>query len=663
MRLIFLSFSLLLSATSLGALQAQSLQLRKANNLFKDASYQDAIFLYEKLLKKKDSVEAKVQLGATYFKLNQPKEAAYWYGQVFDALDDYQAYEYGNSLKILGKIEQAKAVFLQIPPSKELAIKKQLESCEKYSFLSTNPNIYTVRILNINTPKSDFAPVFYKDGLVFTTKTPINNLPNAATIFSLFKADMIDKSPMAFEQPTPFFKQKRQYIQQKNYIQPTTIAFSSSFDTIYFTGSSYTLKNNKSLINNGLQIYQQYKTADQETWEVPTLLPFNKETDTFAHPTLTEDGKTMYVVADIPGGYGSTDIYVTSQSNGSWTKLENLGPKINTSGRETFPFISSDNILYFSSDTHAGLGGLDVFYSKNIIGKQWTIPENLRPPINTPYDDFGFIIDEKQKSGYFSSNRAGGQGKDDIYYFATANSIIAGTTVCQLKGKVSSENGKRLKNVKITVQNQKTGESQVTRTERDGTYQVQLLTDASYTLTMEQAFCLTHTQELNLDKERIKEVNVNLYQFEIKDTKTNTLNNPIRIVSNSKNLYENFSVPTIDPIYYDLVNHTVCDNQERTIGDLVFFLQTNPSVVMEIGVHTSSRGAAITNKEIALQRAQNLAQYLINRGIPSKQLVAIGYGETEIINHCTDNVPCSDIEHAVNNRTEFIVKKYLLNDF
>ena len=191
-----------------------------------------------------------------------------------------------------------------------------------------------------------------------------------------------------------------------------SVAFSPDGKTLASGSSDKTVK---------LKLYRLVYLPNENRWgdQLIEAVPFNDREYSVGHAALTADGQTLYFASDKPGGYGGVDIYksVRDQS-GNWAAPTNLGPSINTSGDEMFPFVSNDGTLYFSSNGHLGLGGLDVFSATAVSTKEgWSAPENLGFPINTNSDDFGYIIDKENKNGYFVSNRAGGKGDDDIYKF------------------------------------------------------------------------------------------------------------------------------------------------------------------------------------------------------------------------------------------------------
>ncbi len=411
---------------------SQSSKLKKANKLFEKFSYPEAAEAYKKILANRDVDEAKLKLAECYRKMNLPVEAEYWYEQVIDLpiSDDINKLWYGLALKSNGKCELARDVFLeyaQLVPADSRGL-RLVESCDKEEYFRQDPGIYQIVNLPINSSSSDFAPAYYDEGLVFSSSRGGKNQFKeynwtGENFLDLFytKANNPD-DPKALTDPK-VFKGKH-----NSWMHEGTAAFSQDGNLMFFTRNNY-IKGKQGFDNNNqvnLKIFQARKEG--EKWVDVVPLPFNSDFYSVGHPTLSEDAKTLYFTSDMPGGYGETDIYVSFREGNKWSAPENLGPEINTEGKEMFPFIHSDGTLYFSSDALPGLGGLDVFSSKK-DRNVWSRPENLRAFINSNFDDLGFIINEEKETGYFTSNRPGGMGDDDIYGFTRTAYRINGVVV------------------------------------------------------------------------------------------------------------------------------------------------------------------------------------------------------------------------------------------
>ena len=430
------SLLMLLLCISTVALQAQDPRLKKANQMFDEFSFPEAAEQYKKILSKSDDIpEAKIQLAECYRLMNMPVEAEYWFEQVVDLPESepVHKYYYGLSLKANGKFDQARQMFMeyaQLVPADSRGL-RQVEACEQANYFLTDPGIYEVSLAaNVNSEKGDFGPAFFKEGIVYASESNVKSSDQIynwteAPFLDLFYAEQDGDNPSALGKPE-IFKGK-----VTSWLHEGTVTFTEDNQTMYFTRNSYNkgkigYDSEEKIKTVNLQIYRSKANGDK--WGDVQGVSFNNDDYSVGHPALSADGQALYFVSDMPGGYGMTDIYVSYKNGEDWGTPENLGPEINTEGEEMFPYIAKDGTLYFASDALPGLGGLDIFSSSYDDGI-WTAPENLRYPINTNGDDFAFIIDEENEKGYFSSNRPGGKGNDDIYSFAKLKNIMTGVVV------------------------------------------------------------------------------------------------------------------------------------------------------------------------------------------------------------------------------------------
>ncbi|MCB0515769.1 MAG: OmpA family protein [Chitinophagales bacterium] len=415
--------------------QAQKGKLKKANKLYEQFAYPEAAELYKKYLAKNQDPQAVINLADCYRFMNQPAEAEYWFEQVMrlPEYDPIHKLYYGMALKMNGKCDIARAVFLeyaQLVPADTRGL-RMAESCDKEEYFLQDPGTYELKLTNINSDESDFGPAFYQNGLVFASargnkyKENIYNWTQAPFLDLYFAERLSTTDPSQFGKVEPFKGQANTVLHEG------TVTFSKDGNTMFFTRNNFYKgvkgKDSDNTIN--LKIYSATKEGEN-SWGNIQDMPFNSDEYSVGHPSLSADGQALYFVSNMPGGYGEEDIYVSYKQGNTWSAPENLGPEINTEGREMFPFIHEDGTLFFSSDALPGLGGLDVFSSHKDNGI-WTAPENLRSPINTNFDDFGFILDSKKEFGYLASNRAGGRGDhdDDMYSFTRTSFMLNGIVV------------------------------------------------------------------------------------------------------------------------------------------------------------------------------------------------------------------------------------------
>lgn len=426
-----------------GMVNAEKPIVKVGDWYFKQFDYTKAILFYERALKKDQAnVYVKQKMADSYRLTNDWVKAEPFYADLAKAenANAINKLYYAEALRANQKYADAKVYYKQymdVVPA-DNSIKERLNGIDKVEELSKDKGFYDVKNMDkINSKFSDFGVSLFKDTGIFFCS---NRYPDAYVvhkdrwthgnflqIYQAFKDDtsagnistcalMHGRQPnKKFHEGTSSYVEKMQelYIDRSNYNGKRA-----------FTAADKTVK---------LKIYRIGWLNDQNRWgdEVVEAVTFNDKEYSVSHPTVTKDGKTLYFASDKPGGYGGVDIYIsTREIGGAWGTPVNLGPKVNTSADDMFPFIAEDNTLYFASSGHTGLGGLDVFSSTMVkTGNKltnWTEPENLGYPINTNADDFGYVIQKDNKKGYFCSNREGGQGDDDIYSFVKKGVILNG---------------------------------------------------------------------------------------------------------------------------------------------------------------------------------------------------------------------------------------------
>lgn len=429
---------LLLLCFVTATVSAQDNRTKKANDLFDKFSFPDAAEAYKKILAKEDVAEAKTKLADCYRFMNMPVEAEYWYEQVVQLSESepIHKYYYGMALKSNGKFEEAKQQFLQyaqLVPADTRGL-RQVEACEQATYFMTDPGIYQITLANsVNSDKADFGPTFYKEGIIYASE---ENVKNNEMEYNWREQPFLDLfyAKKEGENPSQLAKGETFKGSVNTYLHEGTLTFTNDFSTMYFTRNSYYrgrigYDTEEKLKTVNLQIFEGKAEGDNDKFGSIKSMPFNNDDYSVGHPALSADGQALYFVSDMPGGYGGTDLYVSYKNGDSWGQPENIGPEINTEGNEMFPFVAKDGMLFFASDALPGLGGLDLFSTKQLSDGTWSQAENLRYPINTNADDFALIIDEKNENGYFSSNRPGGKGDDDIYSFTRLNNIMTGIVV------------------------------------------------------------------------------------------------------------------------------------------------------------------------------------------------------------------------------------------
>lgn len=608
---------------------------------------------------------------------NQTTAAEVWYGKALEYTEDPEVtFRYAEMMKSNGKYDAANKLFkeysLQKPTERAKASAQIQASKQAIEWLKTPAN-YKVRNLQaLNSAASDFSPVPYLDDqLVFTSARP---------------EAMGNTYGWTGEKYTDLFVAKR----QKNNTFATAVAFGDSINTNYNEGVVsfspdykeiyFTACGSPSEKDDFCQIYHTSKNESGK-WKLPEpVFLFQSDTINVGQPCLAYGGTQLFFSADAPGGFGDKDLYVvTKQQNGKWTEPKNLGPEINTNGYEGFPNISTDGKLYFASNGHAGMGGLDVFVATLSKDGKWRDVQNLRYPINSSSDDFGLVfepylraelMDSVEQIGYFSSTRPGGKGNDDIYQLILPVPIKVDTPILIPKPiptppkKPETAYMLRVSVLQNVLSNPNDPNSPITGStalpeaivqvlgldpesniskrlvaNNKGVIEMPIERAIDYRITASQASYFTKTEQTTTKgKDKLKQndtvwVQVNMLLEKIYQKKEIVLQN----------------------IYYDLDKADIRDDAKPTLNQLARVLKENPNIRIELGSNTDSRGSDKYNLTLSQLRAQSAVNYLVSQGIEAGRMAARGYGETQLTNRCANGVDCTEEEHQQNRRTTFKV--------
>jgi len=652
------------------SLTAQNALLKKANKLYDQGAYPRAAQLYKQVLQKNKTPEAVIKIANCYRLTKKFAEAEYWYAEAVKQanVDVTHIYHYGMMLKANGKYKEALIVFKEYNQKMPTDTRGewQMTACSKADYFLKDPGIYKVSPINQNTRLADFGTSFYKEGVVYASEA---NVPTNGEVYdrrnapflALFYSKQINDDPALLGTPQSLMGDANSNLHEG------VVTFSSDFQTMFFTGNTtYKSKKKKRMKIVRLHIYEVQKKENVNEWGEKKHFPYNNPNHSVGHPSLSYDGKTMYFVSDMPGGYGGTDIYVTYKTNGKWDYPINLGPKINTEGNEMFPFISETNRLYFSSDALPGLGGLDVFSSTQLDDDNWDTAVNLRYPINSNGDDFGFIIDESNDKGYFSSNREGGKGDDDIYAFQrkiNETKPVKTAVKCVVEGIVSDKaTGKPLSGVTVKLMNTNTNTQFITSA--NGRYRFTIDNNNDYTLFATKSYYFTEVNHISTRGRDCSSPILQNMELDIRMSRVpgvsddGIFDQPIKIVDRGNNSHPDLPLPELNPIYYDLDQSYIRPDAQVELDKVVAFMKSNPKLIIELGSHTDSRGSSEYNQNLSNERAQAAIRYIIGQGVNPNNIKGKGFGETQILNRCTDGVTCSEDEHQFNRRTEFIIIGY-----
>lgn len=629
---------MLLSLSALNAV-GQNKKEVKADTKYENTAYVDAIDIYTKLAESGyESENLYTKLGNANYFSGKYQEAAKWYGKLFELTTDVEPeifFRYSVSLKSIGEIEKANQYLLKFHEANKTDSRGTMfkENPDYIQDINSINNRFSYQLANFNTSYSDFGVAFWQNSLVFTSATPIRgphkdiSTWDGQPFFTLFSLNDEKMSRL-----------KDLYSR----FHVSNAVFTKDGTVVYFTQNN--IVKDQSAKEVHVSTLKLYKAIyDGKKWTDITELPFNGNGYSCAHPALSPDEKTLYFSSDMPGSIGESDIYKVAiyNNHSSYSSPVNLGKPINTEAKENFPFVSKDGILYFSSNGHLGLGGLDLF-QYNLEDPNATV-ENLGPGINTAFDDFNIFIKNDLKSGYFSSNRPGGVGYDDIYEI---------TDIIPLKPYEQTFYGKvferladtGIPDAKVTVYNDDFQALNSTFTKPDGSYSNLVVGgnpgDVVFIRAEHPDYITDEVTVILPEKAGEKKVNL-------------ILDKKVVEVKKGDDLAKIFEIENI--IYFDFNKFEINKGAEVELAKVFEVLKQYPTMKLDVRSHTDSRGTNEYNQKLSDHRAKATIDWLVNHGIDRSRLTGRGYGETMLVNHCSDGVECSDELHQLNRRSEFII--------
>lgn len=632
---------IILLLLSVGLTLAQEGKIKRANEDFENYAFMDAIASYEDLVKEGYSDEEIFKkLGNANYVNAQYKKASEWYGKLIQLHNvtikpDY-LYRYAQSLKSLGKYTESDLWMQKLKNVKsddQRAIKYAAQ--ENYlDAIKRNSGRYILKNLVINSASSDFAPSFYRKQLVFSTArdTGITSRNihtwNKDSFLNLYCTDVLEDGELV--QSKAFSKK----LNTKSH--ESSSVFTKDGKTIYFTRNNS--RNGRfTRDSEGVSRLNVFRAKYVEgMWKNITKLPFNSDDYSVAHPALSEDEKTLYFSSDMPGTFGASDIFkVSINEDSSFGTPENLGHEVNTEARETFPFVNG-NILYFSSDGHPGLGGLDVFATKLDNTSRQVI--NLGAPLNGTQDDFSYIVNYGK--GYFSSNREGGIGSDDIYYFVE-NEPLKFQCISPITGVVKNkETGGPLYTSKVILLSDENIVVEV-ETNDQGVFKLEI-------------DCNKEKYSVVASKRGYQSINIDFEVVHGKPIKLELLlpHEKPQVAQIGTNLLKHLKLQSI---YFDLDKSDIRKDAQLKMEKVTNYLKENPEIKISIESHTDAKASTTYNHRLSARRAKATRDYLIGLGISSDRLSYKGFGEKYLVNDCKRWQNCSVIENQKNRRSEIIV--------
>ncbi len=623
MKKIFLILSFVFVSTI--SVKAQDSQTAWADKLFKRFEYLDASKEYLKLVGtgiKQNYIYN--QLAESYYNMFNTTEAIKWYALSLTQPQEAETYfKYAQMLKASGRYEEANAqmaIFASKNPKDIRAI-----------LFNQNPNyipkllikqkVFNLQPVTINSDYSDFGPKLANDNtLYFSSSRKISKKKTGwkeESYLDVYQATLLDNDSLSA--PTE--------VEDINTIwHDGPACVSSDGNTIYFSRDSRVIDDYEDIKNIKTKFSQMYlfkATKVNNKWTEAKQLPFNNKSYSISNPSISIDGKTLYFNSNMPGGIGGNDIWKVDVSEGDvYGTPVNLGSKINTEGNEQFPYITDDNVLYFSSDSRQGLGGLDVYF---INLSKTEDAQNLGKPVNSEKDDFSFSFNTKRNLGFFSSNR---EESDDLY--------IA-KPLCNVESTIhvtNSVTGVALEGATVVILDDKKNIIETKISDVNGNVD----------------FILECNTEYNL---QVAKEGFESGVFNIAKNKGGKL-----IVPAPLNPIEVIIKPTeivLNPIYFEFNKSNITQEGAFELDKLVQVMKANDKLVIFAKSHTDNRGSDVYNMNLSERRAKSTVQYVLSKGIAASRISGKGFGESEPKADCKET--CTEEEHAQNRRSEFLIVK------
>lgn len=629
---------------------------RLAEEYYLKYEYARAANLYKRMAERKQVKTVTLErLAESYRKINDYARAANWYARLLERGDAHPqtGLHYADMLKCQGRYDEAKAAYLlyaqKAGQSKMLS--DRIAGCDAAPKWMEDPVMGSItNITRLNTGYSDWGATFYPGGIIFMSDSLWRDLllpdsrenkklygRNKHPYFKLYLADTNSYGNVYISDLSPAFNQFLYHI--------GPVTFDSTFQTAYFTvtdpaprisaaekeryGFGLTIHGNRRL-----ELFISRKDT-QGVWQQPASFPYNNPAAySIGHAALSNDGRVLYFASDMPGGHGGTDIWYSElQPEGHWGSPQNCGTVINTHEDEAFPVMGPEGTLYYSGKGGIGMGGFDIFSTKGNRA-QWSQPENMRYPVNSPGDDFHFVT-RRDGSGFLTSNRAGGKGDDDIYSWGpTPRYTLTPVKVPGLQIDLKVTVCPPFRGSCIYLFNRQRGVGWCFSTDADGTFTAKLEKETDYVIRI------------------------------TKNGITDSLEFNTRGMDSSKTLLKDLcpqeriktgAIFRLKNLHYDYDKFNIRPDAARVLDSLALILQQRPTMRIELGSHTDSRGSHQYNLELSRRRARSAVTYLEQAGIAPGRLEWRGYGATKLLNHCEPGVKCTDKEHEENRRTEIMI--------
>ena len=607
---------------------AQSSLVKKADKYFNRLQYVKAAATYEKVVANdKADTHVYTNLADAYYQIFDSQNAEKYYAiLVKDTNDPEVYYRYAQMLKANGKYEESTPwmqKFASMKPADHRAIKFRENPDYLPKILERGKDKFVVnKMENINTEYADFGARPLNDKFYFVSSRDSgkdygwDNQP----FLDIYQADFAEGIVSNIEKLSGDVNTK---------YHDGTFCFTPDGKTMYFTRDNYVDKQYKT-DTAGVSRLKLFSAQNANgKWGNITELPFNNDNYSVGHPAVSPDGKKLYFSSDMPGGMGQSDIYVVDiKKHNKFGKVKNLGPNINTEGRENFPFISQHGDLYFSSDGHPGLGGLDVFTCRSVDGK-FARPRNLGVPLNSGKDDFSFYIDDATKDGFLASNRDSNRiGDDNIY---TVKNVKPVCDVLISTKVVDAKTGKIIPGASVTLTDNEGNPIKTKLADNEG--MVDFLIECGKDVVAEGRFDEYENNKVNIAGTDDEAVDVTIKL------------NPIEKIITPREI-------VLNPIYFDFDKWNIRRDAAFELDKVVEAMNKYPDLYIDIVSHTDKRGSEAYNMKLSDKRAKSTMEYIVSKGIDASRLTAEGKGESEPAVNCSR---CSKEQHQQNRRSEFLI--------
>ena len=726
--IIIITLFIFTQYTEVNAAKDNNKMLEIADTYYKNGEYVKALKYYQKALKKnKFPTESYENMANAYLKTGDVKNAHRYFLIAERRKNVHQEIEitHAFALKRVGKYSGAKALLKHyLKTTNDSSVVKYIEDCDlALKWKKPNPKIKVANLKGLNSYYSDMSPYYYNGKLIFSSsREEILILDKSGSTgepyYRLYVADIDGLNATNVGQ---------YHNHEKRNHNITSLTFGDDENEVFYSTNQKIKKDSAHNISP-LKIYHS-KNENGKWKEGKIIIATENDHINYAHPFYDKNTKMLFFTSNREGGFGGMDVYYVKREGNTWSVPINAGEGVNADGDELFPSFYG-NELYFSSDRRAGLGGLDIF-SSTFLNQTFQTSENMKMPINTNYDDFGVtFIDSNFTLGYFTSNRKGTKGSDDIFAFRVEEKEAK---IVYLSGvAIDALTGNELTNTLITLTDDDGVELGSVETDNNGQYFLELIADKKYNILAENDnyFSVNKTlttsdnkNEYELDLvahrkgdvkligkvvddetiETIKGVKVTIISNDktpiLNETKANgTFENELKeekidqkinlsiklekdgyisnVISvnekaNEKGIIEvncnlhklNIGVDIgkvadVQPIYFDVDKAEIRPEAALELDKIVIAMQENPKIIIELGSHTDARGDDAYNLDLSERRAKASANYLIAKGINKSRVKFKGYGETQLVNNCTNDVECTDEQHQENRRTEFKIIKF-----